>query len=56
MYAVLNLGYKPAEFANLPQREKAFVIHCINEKVEAERRHAAEMKKQAGKAKSRKGR
>lgn len=53
MYAVLNMGYKPSEFANLPQKERAFVIECINEKIEAEKRHAREMKAKAPKGRRR---
>lgn len=44
MYAVLNLGYKPHEFTEMYQKEKAFVIACIDEKVNAEKREASKMK------------
>lgn len=44
MYAVLNMNYKPSEFSNLPVREKAFVIACIHNKIDAEKRAQAEMK------------
>lgn len=37
MYAVLNLGYKPSEFARLPLHEKMFLIACIDKKIEAEK-------------------
>lgn len=49
MYAVLNMGYKPSEFAFLPQKDRAFVIACINEKVEAEKRHTREVKNRSKK-------
>lgn len=37
--------YKPSEFAALPPKEKAFVIACIDNKVEAERQEMAKMKR-----------
>jgi len=40
------MNYKPSEFNNLPQREKALVIAAIDRKLENE-------KKQADKAKAR---
>jgi len=53
MYAVLNLNYKPSEFADLPQSEKAFVIACIENKVEAEKKRKREMQAHTAKAKGR---
>lgn len=44
-YAVLNMNYKPSEFNDLSQKEKAFVIAAIDRKLENE-------KKQADKAKA----
>lgn len=46
MYAVLNMGYKPSDWINLNQREKAFIIASIQIKIEEE-------KKQTAKARSR---
>jgi len=43
-YAVLNMGYKPSEFANLPRAEKVFVIACIENKIDAEKKRLAEIK------------
>lgn len=37
MYAVLNMGYKPSEFANLPPKEKAFVVASIRIKMESQK-------------------
>ena len=44
-YAVLHMNYKPNEFVNLPQKEKAFLIACIDNKVKAEREAAEKYKK-----------
>jgi len=38
------MGYRPSEFANLPQTEKAFVMTCIKNKLEAEKQQQAEIK------------
>nr|DAN04008.1 MAG TPA: hypothetical protein [Caudoviricetes sp.] len=35
MGAVLHLRWKPSDFANLPQNEKAFVIACLGELAKA---------------------
>lgn len=32
MYCVLNFGWKPADFARLGRKEKAFVVACIESK------------------------
>lgn len=45
MYAVLNMGYKPSEFANLNNKEKAFVIACIDIKLAEEKRQMSKAKK-----------
>lgn len=37
MYAVLRLRWKPSDFALLGQKEKAFVIACIDEQIRAEK-------------------
>ena len=50
MYAVLHMNYKPSEFSSLPQKEKAFVIACINEKVAAANRNAREAKAKLNKS------
>lgn len=44
MYAVLNMNYTPSKFADLPQKEKAFVISCIIQKLEAEKREMSKIK------------
>ena len=41
MYAVLNFKWTPSQFSDLPRREKAFVIACIDERVRAEREEQA---------------
>lgn len=38
MYTVLNFHWTPNQFNNLGRKEKAFVIACIDERVEAENR------------------
>lgn len=43
MYAVLNMGYTPQQFSDLPPKEKAFVIGCIDIKLEVEKRQRREM-------------
>lgn len=37
MYVILNTSYTAAEFINLPQKEKAFVVACVNRKIAAEK-------------------
>lgn len=49
MYAVLNMGYTPSQWINLSQKERAFIIACIQIKIDEE-------KKQQAKAKSNKPR
>lgn len=44
MYAVLNFHWTPSQFAGLGTREKAFVIACIDNKVEAEERERRKIK------------
>jgi hypothetical protein len=36
MYAVLHWGWTPKNFISLPQKDKAFVIASILEKISAE--------------------
>lgn len=36
MYAVLNFFWTPKQFAQLDIKEKAFVIACIDNRIEAE--------------------
>lgn len=43
-YAVLNFHWTPKQFAELPSREKAFVIACIDNRVDAEQRELAKAK------------
>ena len=45
MYAVLKLRWKPAEFVNLSDEEKAFVIACIHEQLEADKKASREAKR-----------
>jgi hypothetical protein len=45
MYAVLNFHWTPSQFLNLNSKEKAFVIACINERLEAEKKQMQEMKR-----------
>lgn len=43
MYAVLNMGYTPQQFSDLPQREKVFVMACIDIKLEEEKKQRREI-------------
>jgi len=37
MYTVLNFHWTPSQFANLGRKEKAFVMACIDERINAEK-------------------
>jgi len=39
------MGYRPSEFANLPIRDKAFVIAAIKSKIEAEDKQSKQLKR-----------
>lgn len=45
MYAVLNMGWAPSDFNNLPPKDKAFVIASIQTKTDAEKQERAKLKK-----------
>nr|DAI52594.1 MAG TPA: tail assembly chaperone protein [Caudoviricetes sp.] len=45
MYTVLNFHWTPNQFSNLTRKEKAFVIACIDKRVEAEREEMNKMKR-----------
>lgn len=45
MYAVLKLRWFPTEFVNLSDEEKAFVIACIDEQLEADKKASREAKR-----------
>jgi len=53
MYACLKMGYKPAEFVNLPLSEKAFVIASIEKHLEAKKKQQKETEAKAPKARRR---
>jgi len=44
MYAVLNMGYTPSQYINLNQKERAFVIACIQIKIDEEKKQQAKAK------------
>ena len=44
MYAVLNMGYTPSQFANLSINEKSFVMACVQIKLEEEKKQNAKLK------------
>lgn len=45
MYAVLNFHWTPKQFAGLGWKEKAFVIACIDMRVEAEAKEKAKVRR-----------
>ena len=45
MYTILNFNWKPSDFANLSLKEKAFVIACIDKRIEAEEKEKAKLRK-----------
>jgi len=45
MYAVLNMGYKPSDWVNLSQKEKAFIIASITIKLDEEKKQTNRIKK-----------
>lgn len=52
MYAVLNMGYTPSQWIDLTQKERAFIIACIEMKIEEEKKQQKKMKSSTSKAKS----
>ena len=44
MYAVLNMGYKPSDWLNLNQKEKAFIIAAIEIKLDEEKKQQDKIK------------
>jgi hypothetical protein len=38
MYSVLNMGYTPSQFVGMSQKEQAFIIACIDIKIEADKK------------------
>ena len=38
MYAVLNMGYTPSQYINLSEKERAFIMACIDIKIEEEKK------------------
>ena len=53
MYATLNMGYTPSQWMNLTQREKAFIMACIQIKLEEEKKAKAKAALNARKSKGR---
>lgn len=45
MYAVLNFHWTPEQFAKMGWKEKAFVIACIDNRVEAEAAEKAKIRR-----------
>lgn len=44
MYAVLNMGYTPSQWINLSQKERAFIVACIQIKIDEEKKQQAKAK------------
>ena len=44
MYAVLNFHWTPCQFLKMNRREKAFVMACIDNRVEAEQKEARKVR------------
>lgn len=38
MYCVLNMGYTPTQYINLSLKDRAFIIACIQIKLEEEKK------------------
>lgn len=45
MYAVLNMGYTPAQWLKLSYKEKAFIMAAIKLKIDEEKKNASKIKK-----------
>lgn len=45
MYTVLNFHWTPNQFNNLGRKEKAFVIACIDKRVQAEKEEQMKIKR-----------
>ena len=45
MYTVLHFHWKPSDFAKLNHKEKAFVIACIDERVQSEKEELAKIRR-----------
>jgi len=44
MYAILNFHWTPNQFNNLNRKEKAFVIACIDNRIQAEQAEQAKLR------------
>lgn len=44
MYCLNKFHWKPSDFVNLPRKEKAFVIACIEERIKQEKKEHDKMK------------
>lgn len=44
MYCVLNMGYTPEQYMNLSRKERAFIIACIQIKIEEEKKQQAKIR------------
>lgn len=44
MYCLNKFHWEPSRFVNLPQKEKAFVIACIDERLKQEKAEQSRMK------------
>lgn len=44
-YCLHKFHWKPSEFVSLPQREKAFIIASINERIKNEKKQAKSIKR-----------
>ena len=44
MYCFLNNNLLPSEYIKLPQKERAFIIACVQEKIEKEKEENEKLK------------
>jgi carbonic anhydrase len=44
MYTILNFHWTPNQFNELNRKEKAFVIACIDERVQAEKQEQSKLR------------
>ena len=53
MYCILNMGWTPSQYINLPYKERAFVIASILTKIEEEKKQNQKMKARSPKVRRR---
>lgn len=53
MYCVLNMGWTPSQYMNLPYKDRMFVIASILTKIDEEKKQQAKMKASKSKVRRR---